>query len=331
MTARSRLGPLCPLAAIARNTFAEVVRQPAFAIVVVATLASYACAPSLALFSLGHEPKLLEDFGLSTLILAGFVLACLAAGNAVRRELDEHTALALFAKPVSREGFLAAKLLGVSMALVLAHALFTLALLLAARAGGGGDHQHHVSAHGAFAPADGPAVAGGLGGFLATLAAAVLLSVLRRRSFCGSLVVLSLPGLSAGALLAAVFAPGWRWAGFAAGFDPQLVGGAVLALFAVIVLASFAVCAAVWLGRGGTFVATLLFFLGGLSSQALDPSVRGAFGWLADFQVFWVGDLVYSGEAEVTASYTARAALYAAGWILTFLSVGAVGVGRKGL
>ena len=96
-----------PFLAVARNTFFEVIRQPAFAVVFVVTLASYAASPGLAILTLGDEAQLLKDFGLSTLLLSGFVLTCLAAGNVVRREIDERTTLTLLAKPISRDIFVA--------------------------------------------------------------------------------------------------------------------------------------------------------------------------------------------------------------------------------
>ena len=64
------------------------------------TFALYALSPFLVMFSFrGEANQLLMDSGVSTLLLSGWVLACLGASNVVRREIEEQTyqAFELFA------------------------------------------------------------------------------------------------------------------------------------------------------------------------------------------------------------------------------------------
>jgi len=303
------------LLAIARHSFLEVVRQPVHGVVVVVTLVTYAVSPRLAMFSLGGELSLLKDFGSSTLLLSGWVLACLGASHVVRREIETHTTLTLLAKPVSRETFLAGKFLGVSLAVTLSVYLFLLALLLTARQG------PVLSPRFEF---DWPVLAGGLGAFLIALLGAVLRSYVWGRSFTSSLTGLTAVTLTAGFALAAAFDAHWTPQPFGAGFDFDLARAAVLSLCSLIVLVAFAISVSVWIGSGGTFFLTALLFLVGLSVSSLPEPWRTGLTLVPDFQVFWVGDLFYLEGGSLPISYLGGSCMYALVYVLAFLTLGGI-------
>src|SRR6185436_16149096 len=100
-----------PVAAIARGTFTEVIRQPFYTLIVSATIAALALSPSLAMFSLGQDLGLLLDFGASTLLLSGLLIAAFGAAAVLGRELEGKRASAVLAKPIGRGEFLLGKLL----------------------------------------------------------------------------------------------------------------------------------------------------------------------------------------------------------------------------
>jgi len=321
--------PLAPLVVVAANTFGEVVRQPAFAIVLVATLVALALTPALSLFSLGQQTNVLSDFGLSTLLLSALILTCVASGNVVRREIEAGTVSMLLVKPLSPETFLVAKFIGVLGALVAAVFVFTAALLLAVRAGSDlGAHRHgavgeQIAAH------DVPVLFGAFGFFALAIVLAAGRSYRRGRGFCGALVVLCVPAFGGALALAALVSPDGHVGELCVGLDPILVQGGVLAVLATAVLAAFAVTCALWLGRGATFLLTALLFLGGLWVGASDGGPPAVATLVPDFRLFSVGDLVYGPDLAFDASYLGRASLYAAGFVVAFLSLGALSVRHK--
>jgi hypothetical protein len=78
-------------------------------------------------------------------------------------------------------------------------------------------------------------------------------------------------------------------------------------------------------------VLTTLLFLGGLWIGAPGGTPSLALTSLPDFQLFWVGELVYDSGAAVDASYLGRSALYAASFVVAFLSLGALSLRHKTL
>jgi hypothetical protein len=312
---------ISPLFAIARNTFTEVIRQPAYGVVVLATLAAHALSPALALFSLGEEAGALKEIGLSTLLLAGLVLSSLAASSVVRRELELRTTLTLLSKPVGRTTFLFAKFLGVAAALALASYLFLLALLLAARQGPPVTIHH---------PIDGPVLSGGLTGLFLALLGAAARNCLAGRPFSSSFAGFAAWTLSAGFLLAAFLDRDWAPQPFGAGFDPLLLGGAALAYLTIAVLAAFAVSVSPWVGRGGTFALTACLFLAGLAAGQ-----EGGAGLLRrllpDFRSLWIGELLYGQTVELSWGFLAGGSLHALAHATAYLFLGSWAFGKRSI
>ena len=314
---------ISPLVAIARNTFIEVIRQPAFGIVVIVTLIMYALSPFFALFSLGEEASMLKDFGTSTLLLSGWVLTCLGASHVVRREIELRTTLTLLSKPVSREVFLVAKFLGVVAAVALATYIFALALLLAVRQGPVGSRHDEVI--------DWPVLVGGLGALLLTLLGAGLRNFLARRSFSSSTVMLGALFLSLGFLVASLFDPGWSLQVFGGGFDDLVARAALLAFLVLAILAAFAVSVSVWFGRGGALALTALLFIAGLYVASRPGAWNPGRFFLPDFRFFWAGEVFYRQGGALPSGYVATCALYALCYVVVFLALGSWSFRRKGL
>ncbi|MBI4601720.1 MAG: hypothetical protein HY721_07150 [Planctomycetes bacterium] len=282
--------------AIARAAFTELVRLPAYGLIVLGTLVALALSPSLALFSMG-EKSLLEDLGASTALLSGVLLAAFGVSAQIEKEIERRTLLVVFAKPVGRGAFLAAKLAGILLAVGLAVLLFTIEALLAVRIG------PPVEAH---ALADGPALAGSLGALALGLAAG---AALRRRGEpyqVGALRAGSL-ALAGGFGLAACFDARWRpallWE-----IDLGLAGACALAFLGAALCGAVAVLIAVPLRRGA-LAGTLAVFavslaLGGIESPWL--------GLVPDLRLFWVGDMFYGPASALPVRHVLEAGLYAA-------------------
>jgi ABC-2 type transport system permease protein len=123
------------LLTIAANTFTETLRQPVYAVIIVAALLLFILAPALTMYSLDDDNKFLREISLSTLFLASLFISIFAASGAVAEEIGNKTITTVVTKPVQRPIFLLAKFLGVALAVALAHYLCTIAYLMAIRHG----------------------------------------------------------------------------------------------------------------------------------------------------------------------------------------------------
>jgi ABC-2 type transport system permease protein len=123
------------LLTIAKNTFIETLRQPIYAVMIVAALFLFALSPSLTMYTMSDDNKLLREIGLSTLFLTSLFIAIFSASGSVSEELGNKTITTVLSKPVERPIFILAKFLGVVGAVVLAHYICTIALLMAIRHG----------------------------------------------------------------------------------------------------------------------------------------------------------------------------------------------------
>jgi hypothetical protein len=281
--------------AIARTTCTELLRLPAFGLLLLASLAALALSPILTLFDV-DESRLLQDFGASTLSLSGVLLTALGISVLLGKELERRTVLTLLAKPVGRGTFLLGKLAGVLGAVGLALATELIVLLLAARVG------PPRSSHD---PADVPVLICGLAVVVLTPPLALALGW-RRRSFQAPAIVCGALLLAAGAAVAGAFARDGSLQAWGAGYDAVLLRAAVLGSFAAVTLGGVAVLLTVLLGRGAfvlTLAAFVLALLGGGQEGLL-------WGILPDLDVFWVGEVFYSRDAQLPWGHIGLAALY---------------------
>ena len=74
------------LLAISRNTFLESVRQPILSVLILMAALALVLNPSVAAYTLDDDNKLLIDLGLSTLLLAGLLMAGLVALDSSRSD-----------------------------------------------------------------------------------------------------------------------------------------------------------------------------------------------------------------------------------------------------
>ncbi|MDA1275034.1 MAG: hypothetical protein O2960_13450 [Verrucomicrobia bacterium] len=118
---------------IAHNAFMELIRQPVFLLLMTVSACFGVFLSAVPYFGFGDDPKLVKDGALATMLLAGLFGAVVSASASVAHEIRSGTALAVMAKPVSRMQFLLAKYLGVAGALTLLTYANLLGSLLASR------------------------------------------------------------------------------------------------------------------------------------------------------------------------------------------------------
>ena len=123
------------LFSIAKNTFVEIIRQPVYAIIITAAVFMFVISPSLTMYSLDDDNKLLREIGLSTLFLSGLFIAIFSASAAITEEIETKTILTTLSKPIPRYLFILGKFIGVVSAVALAHYICTIALIMSIRHG----------------------------------------------------------------------------------------------------------------------------------------------------------------------------------------------------
>lgn len=122
------------LAAIAWNTAKELIRNPAYAVLVGIGSAVTGLSPAFALFHLGEQAKMVADLGLGTTLVVALLVGVFGASWAVSEEFEGRSAIAILSKPVPRWAFLVGKYLGVLASAILSTVILGFVLLLTLRA-----------------------------------------------------------------------------------------------------------------------------------------------------------------------------------------------------
>jgi len=300
--------------AIAKNTFTEVIRMPAYAIVLAAALALLALAPAFTMFSLSENTKLVKEMSLATVQLAGLLIAALSASASVSREIESRTATTVLSKPVGRLEFILGKYVGLLLALAVAFFLLTVTLLLAGR---------HGTLDTVRDKYDWPIVVLGITALLLALAMGFIGNYFLGWPFGSTAIWAALP-LFALAIFAICFVgPDWSAQAFGSRMDPQLVLGSLLVLFAIGVITAVALAASTRLKVVGTLVVCAAVLIVGLLSDYMFGTVadtnvaaRIAYTLVPNFQHFWAGDAVIAATPipfRYVLSALAYAALYSCG------------------
>jgi len=300
--------------AIAKNTFTEVIRMPAYAIVLAAALALLALAPAFTMFSLSENTKLVKEMSLATVQLAGLLIAALSASASVSREIESRTATTVLSKPVGRLEFILGKYIGLLLALAVAFFLLTVTLLLAGR---------HGTLDTVRDKYDWPIVVLGITALLLALAMGFIGNYFLGWPFGSTAIWAALP-LFALAIFAICFVgPDWSAQAFGSRMDPQLVLGSLLVLFAIGVITAVALAASTRLKVVGTLVVCAAVLIVGLLSDYMFGTVadtnvaaRIAYTLVPNFQHFWAGDAVIAATPipfRYVLSALAYAALYSCG------------------
>jgi len=310
--------------AIGKNTFTEVIRMPAYSIVLAIGLGLIALSPSFTMYSLSEGAKLVKEMGLATVQLTGLLIAALSAAASVSREIDSRTATTVLSKPVGRLEFVLGKYIGLALALAVAFLLLTVTVLLAGR---------HGTLDTVRDKYDLPVVVLGLTALGVALGIGFVGNYFLGWHF-GATCVWAAVLLFPLALFAVCFVgPDWSRHAFGSRMDPQLIVGSILVLFAIMVVTAVALAASTRLKVVGTLVVCAAVLVVGLLSDymfggaAEEGNVFARIGYalVVNFQHFWVGDAVISAT-PVPIGYVLEAFAYAA-----LYSLGALALARARL
>lgn len=302
------------LLTIAKNTFTETLRQPVYAIIIVAALLLFFISPSLTMYTMSDDNKLLREIGLSTLFLSSLFIAVFSASGAVAEELENKTITTVLSKPVQRPIFIAAKFLGVAAAVALAHYICTIALLMAIR-------------HGVLETVNDTHDRTVIAAAATTAGAALLLSAFFNYVYDWKLSSTAIVLMSIFATMSIGFLAfidrDWKFNPRNNGINVVDIYGSVLLLLAAIIIVALAVALSARFNIVVTLSACIGVFLLGLISDYTFGRFAATNLWakigrfiVPNLQVFWISDAIYEGSTVplkyilITGAY---ALCYAAG------------------
>ncbi len=293
---------------IAKNTFTETLRQSVYTIIIIAALLLFFISPSLAVYTMSDDNKFLREIGLSTLFLSSLFIAIFSASGAVAKEIENKTITTVLSKPVQRPIFIIAKFLGVAAAVVLAHYICTIALLMAIRHGVletiSDTHDWTV---------------------LGTAAVIVVLTFLLTAffnyvydwKFSSTAVVLAGIFATFGIVFLSFIDRNWQFNPQGNGINALDIYGSVLLLLAAIIIVALAVALSARFNIVVTLSACIGIFLLGLISDYTFGRFAETQLWarigrflVPNLQIFWISDAIYEGS-EVPLKYIIISASYA--------------------
>jgi len=293
---------------IAKNTFIETLRQPVFAILIIAALLLFFVSPSLTMYTMSDDNKLLRELGLSTLFLTSLFIAIFSASGAVAEELANKTIMTVLTKPVQRPIFIIAKFLGVAAAVVLAHYICTVALLMSIR-------------HGVLETVNDTHDWTVLGTAGVGIAVVVLLSAFFNYiydwKFSSTAIVLAAVFATLIIIFLAFIDRNWKFNPKENGINAVDVYGSVLLLLAALIIVALAVALSSRFNIVVTLSVCIGIFLLGLVSDYVFGRFAEAHLWarlgrflVPNLQIFWISDAIYEGS-KVPVRYILTSASYA--------------------
>ncbi|MCE5186180.1 MAG: ABC transporter permease [Planctomycetaceae bacterium] len=309
------------LLTIAKNTFIETIRQPIYAVIIVFALILMLLAPSISMYTLDEDVKLLRELGLSTLFLAGLFIAVFAATSTITEEIESGTITTVLSKPISRSVFVVGKFFGVAGAVTMAHALLTMSFLMATRHGVLETASDEID----WTVITAAALAFG-GAFLLT----ALINYIYDWNFSSTAIVLSTIFCTFAIIFLLLVDKHWKFNPSENQFETFDLVASVLLLMAIILLVALATLFSTRFNEVLTLTFCVGFFLLGLisdwafgrfavknlgdvSSGLWDKAgillAKAGVILIPNLQIFWVSDAIYE-KGSVPADYLIMAAVY---------------------
>ncbi|MCK4752646.1 MAG: ABC-2 transporter permease [Planctomycetes bacterium] len=303
---------------LTKNTFVETLRQPVYAIIIVAALLLLFLSPSVAMYTLSDDNKLLRELGLSTLFLASLFISIFSSSGAVGEEIENKTIMTVLSKPVRRPIFIISKFLGVAGAVGLAHYICTIVLLMCIR------HGVVDGEHGMY---DWTVLAAGGMAVVLTFLITAFLSYSYDMKFSSTAVVLGSIFLTFGIIFLCFIDRHWRFNPQNNGINALDVYGSILLFLAALIIVALAVAFSSRFNVVVTLSACVGIFLLGLISDYAFGRFAEVHLWakigrilVPNLQIFWISDAIYEGSV-VPARYILISASYALCYTVGILSL----------
>jgi ABC-2 type transport system permease protein len=303
---------------IAKNTFIEILRQPVYAIIISTALLLFFLSPSLTMYTMSDDNKLLREIGLSTLFLTSLFIAIFSASGAIAEEMENKTVTTVLSKPVRRPVFIVSKFLGVVAAVALAHYICSIALLMAIRHGvletARDTHDWTVIS------------AAGI-----SLALVLLLSAFFNYSYdwkySSTAIVLGGIFATLSIVFLAFIDRDWQFKPQNNNINMLDIYGSLLLFMAAIIIAALALAFSARFNIVATLAGCIGVFLLGLISDYVFGRFAQTHLWarigrflVPNLQIFWISDAIYEGSA-VPLKYILISASYALCYTTAILAI----------
>ncbi len=260
------------------------------------------------MYTMSDDNKLLREIGLSTLFLTSLFIAIFSASGAVAQELENKTITTVLTKPVQRPIFIIAKFFGVAAAVVLAHYICTIALLMVIR-------------HGVLETVNDPHDWTVLATMAVVMIAVFLLSAFFNYAyewkFSSTAIVLTGIFATLGIVFLVFIDRQWQFNPRDNGINAVDIYGSVLLLLAAIIIVALAVALSARFNIVVTLSACIAIFLLGLVSDYAFGRFAETQLWakiarflVPNLQIFWISDAIYEGS-QVPVKYILISASYA--------------------
>lgn len=293
---------------IGKNTFTETLRQPIYAVIISFALFLFLMSPSITMYTLDEDIKLLREIGLSTLFLAGLFIATFSAAGALTEEIETSTITTVLSKPIGRPTFILGKFLGLTAALILAHYICTIAMLFSIR-------------HGVLETVndthDWPVITAGSVIILLTFFVTAFLNYTYDWNFPATAIILLAIFATIGIIFLLFIDRDWQFNPENNGIELFDVYASALLLLASVVLVALAVMFSTRFNVVLTLSCCIGVFLLGLITdwilgRFVDTNILAKVGYILipNLQVFWVSDAIYEGSS-ITVNYLLMGAIYA--------------------
>ncbi|MBL7222694.1 MAG: hypothetical protein ISS72_02460 [Candidatus Brocadiae bacterium] len=303
---------------IAGNAFRETVRQPVFCLVLGVAAAMIALSPTFTMFTLMESVKLVQDIGLSTILLAGLVLAVLSASTVVSEEVRGRTAQMVVSRPVGRGEFVVGKFLGLLVAQAVVCYLLSLVLVLTVRVG---------VKDAAYTKIDSAVIWAQVGAVVLTLAVAAAVNYFFDKPFPSAVVFTALVTFTLVFLAFGFVDRDLHRVPYLSAMNLQTLVACAVLFPMVAILTAAAVACATRLSLVTSVVTCSLFFAVGMVSDFFFGKSGGGFALrlayrvLPNFQVFWMGDAL-AAEKAVPGAYAGTALAYGALYTTALVCLG---------
>jgi ABC-2 type transport system permease protein len=311
---------------IARNTFTETLRQPIYAVIIVAAMLMFIISPSISMYTIAEndDNRLLREIGLSTLFLSGLFIAIFAASGAIGKEIEDKTVATILTKPVQRPIFILGKFVGLAGALALALYLCTIAMMLSIRNG---------VPESAYSHGDYPVwVIAGIT-VLGTLLISAFLNYFYDWKFSATGIIVATLFATVGMAFLYFFDREWKLNPAGNGFTSFDLYASILLFMGALTILSVATALSTRFNVVITLTACIGVFMLGLISDYIYGRLAEA-SWamfgraiVPSLQVFWVSDAILEGTT-VTLGYVASVGVYTACFVSAMLLV-AIGLFQK--
>jgi len=260
------------------------------------------------MYTMSDDNKLLREIGLSTLFLTSLFIAIFSASGAVAQEIENKTITTVLSKPVKRPIFIIAKFLGVTAAVVLAHYICTIALLMAIR-------------HGVLETVNDTHDWTVIGSASVIVFASLLLSAFFNYiydwKFSSTAMVLTGIFATFGIIFLTFIDRDWQFKPANNGFHAVDIYGSILLLLAALIIVALAVALSSRFNIVVTLSACIGIFLLGLVSDYAFGRFAEAYLWakigrflVPNLQIFWISDAIYEGN-DVPVKFLLIGASYA--------------------